>query len=826
MKSPNTAFALWLSVCVIVVGMALPEVVFVVSAYLAAPQASAKDRQTERETKVLANSVKGHIAAMHVRVPGSVKGHIAAMHVRVPATLKLTGDTTIVSDVLELESPKTRIVTNGHDLRLITKGEVRRTGTDGSQPMAETIIIDTSSGSQGTMGTQGFPGAFGGYGAPGAHSDFRPYDCWGEPNGRNGEAGGKGESGGSGGSGGVGGDAGAIALAIPQGSQDSYILRARGATGGTGGTGGRGGDGGYGGQGGNGGGDTYGICGGHAGNGGNGGAGGDGGQGGTGGSGGNGGKGGNITINYPPGYDRSKVTFELNGGGGGPGGNPGFGGAPGQGGFGGSPGCSTIGCGSPGATGPGGLVRGPGVTGNGGDQGANGVVTEGEVIALNVDKSAYIVGESPTYSIVARPNSPIYWTSFKDGVSTGEDHAFYGQYTDASGRATVQGQAWTDNDVSANWVKQITVEGRDASVRFQVREGGPWADWSRLGGGTADQVAVGSCSPCAGSPGGTLLLYAAVRGWDNAIYVNDVINGNERPAIWRGWQSLGGNASSRPVFVLPLRQGVENPIPHIFARAADGSVIYTQRTAGGWTGWTSLGGYILGAPAVVKTGSGNPLEGSATQPLMVIARGGDNGLYVNQQIGAGWSGWQALGGAATSDPVAVQRVGSSELQKQVQLFARNGNGAVMTRLYNGFGWEGWQDLGGIIQGNPAAVAAVNHNQGFMPYTFVFGRGSNNALHVNRLDSGGWSGWQSLGGVIHSDPNASAGNSNSTPVYVAARGSDDAIHQIGWTRSAGWQGWVPRGGSTTLAVGMNTRTGGAELLGVDETSGRIYHRYSF
>jgi len=88
--------------------------------------------------------------------------------------------------------------------------------------------------------------------------------------------------------------------------------------------------------------------------------------------------------------------------------------------------------------------------------------------ALCVNRQSYAVGEFTTYTITnAPPNSPIFWSSWKDGVSTGEENANYGHRTNASGQWSATAGMWEMAHVGL-WKKQATVGGRSFVVSFRV----------------------------------------------------------------------------------------------------------------------------------------------------------------------------------------------------------------------------------------------------------------------------------------------------------------------------------------------------------------------
>lgn len=88
----------------------------------------------------------------------------------------------------------------------------------------------------------------------------------------------------------------------------------------------------------------------------------------------------------------------------------------------------------------------------------------GPSVLLQTDKQSYLVGEKPTYAISGgAPGAAIAWTSFKDGVATGEYQAYYGQSLDAEGKAVlVTDTPWGDEHIGL-WQKQVIVLNPDGS---------------------------------------------------------------------------------------------------------------------------------------------------------------------------------------------------------------------------------------------------------------------------------------------------------------------------------------------------------------------------
>ena len=113
-------------------------------------------------------------------------------------------------------------------------------------------------------------------------------------------------------------------------------------------------------------------------------------------------------------------------------------------------------------------------------------------------------------------------------------------------------------------------------------------------------------------------------------------------------------------------------------------------------------------------------------------------------------------------------------------------------------------LGGRLAGGPAVAQSGTG-------LAVFGRGTDNALWWNHQATGGtWSGWQSLGGVITSQPGAAAGaTAGFGPLIALARGSDGAVWYRVRGSGGGWSGWKSLGGGLLPGTGpaaVNTQNG--------------------
>ena len=91
-----------------------------------------------------------------------------------------------------------------------------------------------------------------------------------------------------------------------------------------------------------------------------------------------------------------------------------------------------------------------------------------EGLNLGINKTQFLVGDAPNYVITgAAPNTPVLWTSTKNGLATGENQSNYGQTTDANGNLTGSGGVWTSNDIGT-WTKTATVGNENFTVTFAV----------------------------------------------------------------------------------------------------------------------------------------------------------------------------------------------------------------------------------------------------------------------------------------------------------------------------------------------------------------------
>src|SRR5918998_877771 len=98
------------------------------------------------------------------------------------------------------------------------------------------------------------------------------------------------------------------------------------------------------------------------------------------------------------------------------------------------------------------------------------------------------------------------------------------------------------------------------------------------------------------------------------------------------------------------------------------------------------------------------------------------------------------------------------------------------------GGSDWESLGGVLTSDPDAVSWV------FGRIDVFARGTDRALWHKWYD-GGWSDWESLGGVLTSAPGVASWSFGRLDVFV--RGTDRAL----WHKwyDGGWSDWESLGG---------------------------------
>ena len=193
----------------------------------------------------------------------------------------------------------------------------------------------------------------------------------------------------------------------------------------------------------------------------------------------------------------------------------------------------------------------------------------------------------------------------------------------------------------------------------------------------------------------------------------------------------------------------------------------------GWGGWESLGGILESPPRVVSW---------APNRLDIFVVGTDSALWHRWWDGSSWGGWESLGGILASTPEVI-----SWDTNRLDVFALGTDHALWHRWWNGSSWGGWESLGGILASSVSVVSWAPNRLD------VFGLGTDNALWHRWWDGSSWGGWESLGGILTAPPKAVAWGPNRLDVFGV--GTDYALWHRWWDGSS-WGGWESLGGTLT------------------------------
>jgi hypothetical protein len=218
----------------------------------------------------------------------------------------------------------------------------------------------------------------------------------------------------------------------------------------------------------------------------------------------------------------------------------------------------------------------------------------------------------------------------------------------------------------------------------------------------------------------------------------------------------------------------------LFWRGAYGDVQYRWIEAGQNRGWSRaeslgspLGKPFVYDPAAVSYGAGH---------VEVFVVGADNAVWHKWFMNGGWSGWESLGGHATSSPSAA-----SLHYGHIDLFVRGSDMGLWHRYTDwpgGIPWQNWSSLGGRLSSGPAAVAPnLRFQQAGKDRLFVYVFADNGALYgIAWSLATNWGGWTYMGeeGSHTSDPAAvSLGPDN---VSLFWRGTQQQLVHKNWNGS--------------------------------------------
>ena len=92
-------------------------------------------------------------------------------------------------------------------------------------------------------------------------------------------------------------------------------------------------------------------------------------------------------------------------------------------------------------------------------------------VQLTVDRTSFVVGESPVYTVVGGPSAPIQWSGARNGAVVERDIDL-GHTTDGTGRWTGSWHQWQPGQ-EGDWIRYARVGGRLATVSMTVEPAQP-----------------------------------------------------------------------------------------------------------------------------------------------------------------------------------------------------------------------------------------------------------------------------------------------------------------------------------------------------------------
>jgi hypothetical protein len=212
-------------------------------------------------------------------------------------------------------------------------------------------------------------------------------------------------------------------------------------------------------------------------------------------------------------------------------------------------------------------------------------------------------------------------------------------------------------------------------------------------------------------------------------------------------------------------------------------------------------------PALAQTPSPAPgvgLAAAAPAPpaassVYMAYTGTDRAAYLRNEVNGSVI---ALGGQLIGGPAVAQTTIG------LAVFGRGTDNALWWKHQTTGGtWSSWQSLGGVITSQPGAAGMVPGAGAAV----VLARGTNGALWFRTQGSGGrWSTWQSFGGRLLPGTGPAAVNTQAGGLVVAVTGTD---HQIRLWGPMGMQvyGFVNLGGLTSGTPGITTLPGTARVI---------------
>ncbi|WP_416903839.1 trypsin-like serine protease [Micromonospora echinospora] len=220
---------------------------------------------------------------------------------------------------------------------------------------------------------------------------------------------------------------------------------------------------------------------------------------------------------------------------------------------------------------------------------------------------------------------------------------------------------------------------------------------------------------------------------------------------------------------------------HVFARRADGQIVYTVRTGTQWSGWFPVPGG--------RTTPSAPAVAVHHNMLYLFVRDDAGRIHVNTATRTAWSGWVELpGGGTTPSAPAVAVVGDT-----LHLIVRAGNDKLVENVHGASGWSGWNVLPG--NGSTPDAPAVTEYNGTLRLAV---RATDGRIYLNTSSAGVWTGWVPVpGNGWTASPLGLASYDGLLRLF--ARGGNDHLFSV-TSDGTTFNRWTPLSGAGTTPSG--------------------------
>jgi len=272
-------------------------------------------------------------------------------------------------------------------------------------------------------------------------------------------------------------------------------------------------------------------------------------------------------------------------------------------------------------------------------------------------------------------------------------------------------------------------------------------------------------------------------------------------ALWSGGANIGGTPGSDPAIATWAPGRFD-----LFYLSSRGTLLHRwfENT---WSAEEDLGGNLTSSPAAVSWQSGR---------IDIFARGTDaNGtpnVLMHLWYSSGWRPWESLGGTLTSGPSVASWVAG-----RLDIFYANASHALGHIWFDGDIWEPHEQLGPeTFVGSPAAVS---WSRGRIDVV-ARGSASGSPLIHKWIDGGNWSGWETLGGALSSNPAIASFGQGRLDVFY--RGASGAL-LTQWFDSGAWHTESSLGGTFIGAPGAVSWGGQRIDVVVNDPGGGVVQR---